>query len=124
MTMNKPTSLLILSLALIGGMAGNTVRAESEAPAATNAAPTTSPVYSPDSIRMEQDLQGLRWEQFRSIIESVPKMKADVDAYGPLGWQYVKGNYATYGWRKNIERLDDNQKQLLTELIRQARGSR
>jgi hypothetical protein len=77
----------------------------------------------PDSVQMEQELQKLNWQQFRSVIESVPKLKADVDAYGPFGWQYVKANYTTYGWKKSIDRLDDTQKQELAELIRSAKGA-
>ena len=73
------------------------------------------------SSQMEKDLQQLKWKQFRSVIEAVPKMKADVDAYGPLGWQYVQANYTTYGWKKNIDRLDDEQKRQLAELIQRAR---
>lgn len=75
-----------------------------------------------DSRQMEADLQGLNWGQFRSVVESVPKLKADVDAYGPLGWQYVQKNYATYGWKKNIDRLDEAQRKLLADLIRAAKG--
>ena len=52
----------------------------------------------------------------------MPKLKADVDAYGPLGWQYVQKNYATYGWKKNIDRLDEAQRKLLADLIRAAKG--
>lgn len=75
----------------------------------------------PDSRQMEQDLQHLDWPQFRRVVESVPKLKADVDAYGPLGWKYVEVNYRTYHWQKNIDRLDDGQKRQLSELIRAAR---
>ena len=76
-----------------------------------------------DSSQLEQDLQHLSWKQFKSVIESVPKLKADVDAYGPLGWQYVQNNYAKYGWKKNIDRLDDMQKQQLAELIQTAKSA-
>jgi len=78
----------------------------------------------PDSSQIEKDLQQLPWRQFRAIIESVPKLKADVDAFGPLGWQYVQANYTTYGWKKNIDKLDDAQKNRLAELIQTAKGSR
>lgn len=84
------------------------------------AAPATS--GDSDGWKMQQDLQQLDWKQFRSVVESVPKMKADVDAFGPLGWQYVQANYRTYPWKKNIDRLDDAQKKLLAERIRIARS--
>ena len=77
-----------------------------------------------NSQQMEQDLQQLTWKQFRSVIESVPKMKADVEVYGPLGWQYVQSNYKTYGWKKSIDRLDDNQKQQLADLIKTAKSTK
>lgn len=47
-------------------------------------------------------------------------MKADVEAYGPAGWKYVESRYKTYGWKKSIDKLDDDQKQLLANLIKQA----
>lgn len=78
----------------------------------------------PDSKQLEGDLQHLPWKQFRSVIESVPKMKADVEAYGPAGWKYVEASYRTYGWKKGIDKLDDDQKQRLAELIRLAKGAK
>lgn len=76
----------------------------------------------PDSAVMEKQLQTLPWEQFKAVVSSVPKMKADVDAYGPLGWEFVKKNYRTHGWKKNIDKLDPEQRQRLADLIRKARG--
>jgi len=73
---------------------------------------------APDSAAMEKALQSLPWERFKAIISTVPKMKADVDAYGPLGWEFVKKNYRTHGWKKNIDKLDPEQKQRLAELIK------
>ena len=78
---------------------------------------------APDSRKIEKELQGLPWKQFRSVIEAVPKMKADVEAYGPVGWKYVEANYRRYGWKKNIDKLDDDQKKHLADLIRQAKGA-
>lgn len=75
----------------------------------------------PDSEQLEKGLQSLSWEQFRSVVNSIPKLKADVDAYGPLGWQYVQSNYRTYHWRKNINKLHADQKIQLAGLIRDAR---
>lgn len=76
---------------------------------------------SADNEQLEKALQSLPWEQFRSVVEAIPKLKADVDAYGPLGWQYVQANYRTYPWRKNIRKLHEPQKKRLGELIDQAR---
>lgn len=78
----------------------------------------------PDSQRLEKDLQQLTWPQLRFVIESVPKLKADVEAYGAFGWKYVKAGYATYPWQKTIDKLDDSQKRQLSNLIDQARTTR
>lgn len=78
----------------------------------------------PDSKQMERDLQRLPWKQFRSVIEAVPKMKADVDAYGPAGWKFVEGRYKTHAWKKGIDKLDDDQKQRLADLIRIAKSAK
>ena len=86
------------------------------------AAPGKSRV--PDSKQMERDLQRLPWKQFRSVIESVPKMKADVDAYGPAGWKYIEGRYKTHGWKKGIDKLDQEQQQHLADLIRVAKNTK
>jgi hypothetical protein len=74
-----------------------------------------------DSLKLEKSLQSLNWPQFRSVVEAVPKLKADVDAYGDLGWQYVQMNYKNYRWRKSINRLSDEQRQQLAALIQDAR---
>lgn len=78
--------------------------------------------FSAQSIELEQRLQRLNWEQFKRVVEAVPKLKASVDAYGPLGWEYVRANYATYRWRKNIERLSSSERHRLAELIDRARA--
>ena len=91
---------------------------------AENAAGPSARRVEPDSQAMEKSLQSLHWKQFRSIIETIPKMKADVEAYGPIGWQFVQANYKTYGWKKNIDRLDDAQKKRLAELIQSAKEAR
>ncbi|MFZ4537502.1 hypothetical protein, partial [Propionivibrio sp.] len=91
---------------------------------------TSTPTAAPstrgeaDSRIMEKDLQRLPWKQFRSVIESVPQLKAGVEAYGPIGWQFVQANYGTYGWKKHIDKLDDTQKKRLAELIHAAKGTR
>jgi hypothetical protein len=77
-----------------------------------------------DGKRLERELQGLDWEQFRAVIEAIPKLKADVDAYGPAGWEFVKGRYKTHAWKKNIDRLDDAEKQKLAALIDDAERRR
>jgi hypothetical protein len=78
----------------------------------------------PDSAQLESDLQHLPWKKFRSVIEAVPKMKADVEAYGPAGWKYVEIRYRTFAWKKGIDKLDEAQKQRLADLIRIAKNSK
>ncbi len=77
-----------------------------------------------DSKQMEKELQRLPWKQFKSVIASIPKMKASIDAYGPIGWQFVQANYTTYPWQKNIDKLDEIQKKRLAELIQTAKRAR
>ncbi|MBS1191421.1 MAG: hypothetical protein H6R10_3213 [Rhodocyclaceae bacterium] len=74
-----------------------------------------------DNEQLEKALQALSWGQFKSVVSAIPKLKADVDAYGPLGWQYVQANYRTYQWRKNIRKLHEPEKRRLAELIQEAR---
>lgn len=78
----------------------------------------------PDSKQLERDLQRLSWKQFRWVVESVPKLKAGVDAYGPMGWKYVQSRYTTYPWKGSIDRLEAADKLQLVELIRRARKIR
>ena len=90
---------------------------------AAEAAPAgTAPAI--DSAQLEKALQHLNWPQFKSVVEAIPKLKADVDAYGPMGWQIVEANYRTYGWKKSIDKLDEGQKRQLAALIRAAQKSR
>lgn len=86
------------------------------------AAPATK--GQPDSRKMQKDLQQLNWKQFKSVLVSIPKLKAEVDAYGPLGWQYVRENYRSHGWKKSIDKLDEPQKKRLAELIQNAKSIR
>lgn len=102
--------------------------ATAEAPTAattpTASAPpaaTPAPVV-PDSIELEKSLQSLTWPQFRAVLEAVPKLKRSVDAYGVFGWEYAKANYRTYRWRKSIDRMDDEKKIGLADLIARARA--
>ncbi len=81
-------------------------------------------VFAADSRQMEKDLQRLPWKQFRQVIESVPKLKADVEVYGPIGWTYVQQNYQTQGWKKNIDKLNKEQQKQLASLIQLARKSK
>lgn len=85
---------------------------------------TRPAIVVPDSRTMQKALQQLPWPQFRAIIEAVPKLKADVDAYGPAGWQLVKDNYRLYPWKKSIDKLDDEQKRQLATLIGRAATAR
>lgn len=77
-----------------------------------------------DSKRLEKELQKLNWEQFRSVIEAIPKLKADVDAYGAAGWTFVKGRYQSYPWHRNIDKLDAEERQHLATLIDNSRATR
>lgn len=96
--------------------------ATSAVTAPTEAAATTPVKASEtDSQQMSKDLQSLPWKPFKAIIEAVPKLASDVNAYGPLGWQFVRENYRTYDWKKKIDKLDAVQKTQLGELIRNAK---
>lgn len=122
--MQKTTLLLLAALIANGAMAGDTpVSADAATPgiSATPAATPASP-SGPDAAQMESDLQHLSWKKFRAVIEAVPKMKANVEAYGPIGWQYVQANYTSYGWKKSIDKLDEAQKKHLAKLIQAAKS--
>lgn len=88
----------------------------------TPAAKSAKAASAPDSAQLEADLQRMPWEQFKAVISAVPKMKADVDAYGSAGWQYVKARYKTHPWKKNIDKLDAEQRKQLADLIQKAKG--
>lgn len=77
----------------------------------------------PDSLKLEKELQSLSWPRFRSVVEAVPKLKAEVDRHGQFGWQYVRANYRTHPWKKNIDRLDPDQRRQLAVLIQRAKGT-
>ena len=77
-----------------------------------------------DSATLEKALQELSWRQFRSVVESVPQLKSAVDAYGAAGWQFVQANYRQYGWRRNIDKLNIEQKRELAARIERARSLR
>lgn len=109
-----------LAVVLIGLTSG-TWPAAAETPVPEGA--QGAAVGAQENEELEKALQSLSWEQFRSVVTAIPKLKADVDAYGPLGWQYVQANYRTYRWRKNIGKLQEPQKKRLAELIGQARES-
>ena len=83
---------------------------------------TASPL--PDSRKLESDLQHLPWPQFRTVVEGIPKLKSGIDAYGPAGWQFVQANYRTYPWKRNIDKLDSEQRRHLADLIQSAKESR
>ena len=116
----KTIFFLLLVLAGAPVSAASTASA-AQAPAAARGAVPSAEV---DSATMERELQRLPWSQFRSIVEAVPKLKAGIDAYGPAGWQFVQANYRNYGWKKNIDRLDEGQKKQLAELIRRAKSGK
>ncbi|MEO8409589.1 MAG: hypothetical protein ABI478_03395 [Propionivibrio sp.] len=81
--------------------------------------PTRS-ATAPDSRELQNALQKLSWPQFRAVVEAVPKLKADVEAYGQVGWQIVKDNYRVYPWKRSIDKLDIGQKKELADLIERA----
>lgn len=85
-------------------------------PAAASAAPAVA-----SSKQIEKELQRLSWPQFKAVVEAVPKIRADVDAYGPTGWDFVRANYRAWPWKKSVDKLDDAQKTDLLELIRKAK---
>jgi len=116
--MSKPVCALVAGLWMAAALGADVQ------PSADTRAPASATRGVPDSKQIEGDLQRLPWKQFRSVVESVPKIKADVDVYGPLGWKYVEANYKTYGWKKSIDKLDEIQKQNLVDLIQRARGAR
>ncbi len=75
----------------------------------------------PDSGQLEKGLQSLNWKQFKSVVEAIPRIRTEIDKYGPLGWQYVQRHYKTYAWNKPIDRLEVWQKHELARLIKRAR---
>ena len=93
-------------------------------PAGAAAAAVPAAAVLPDSAQIEKDLQRLPWPRFRTVIEAIPKMKAEVDAYGPMGWDYVRAHYRTHHWKKNVDRLDAAQRRQLVDLIRNAQAPR
>ena len=103
-----------LILTLLLPLAPCLALAEQEAPAM----PATE---VPDSRFLEKELQSLNWPQFRFVVHAVPRLRAEVDAYGPLGWQYVERHYRSYGWSRSINKLDASQRRELAALIARAR---
>lgn len=106
---------LLLWVALAGG-----AWAEDEVPAPEALALANAP----DVVQLEKGLQSLTWPQFRAVIQAVPKLKAEVDAYGAFGWQYVQARYQTYRWQKSINKLDVAQQRELADLIAQAKAGK
>jgi len=86
------------------------------------AAASASGADMADSLQLERELQSLSWPRFRTVVEGIPKLRAEVDRHGQFGWQYVRANYRTYPWKRNIDRLDPDQKQELALLIRTAKA--
>ena len=111
-------ALWILPLALLVGL--TPASAEENAPGGE----AVLPAETPRNVRLEQELQALSWPQFRAVVQAVPKLKAEVDAYGSFGWQYVQARYQTFRWRKSIAKLKPEQQEELGVLIAQARAGR
>ena len=51
------------------------------------------------------------------------RLRAEVDAYGPLGWQYVERHYRRHGWRRSLDKLDPEQRRELAALIERVRAA-
>lgn len=113
-----------IGLLLAGGLAVAAWGAHAEGggpgSAVVPAAVTEEPAADAEAVATERKLQSLNWEQFKSVVAAIPRLKADIDAYGPLGWEYVRNNYQHYEWRKNVSRLDAGQRKQLSDLIRRA----
>lgn len=77
-----------------------------------------------DSGQLEREMQALSWPQFRSVVEAVPQLKAEVEKHGSAAWPYLKAKYKTYAWKKSIDRLADGDKRTLARLIANARSGR
>ncbi|QDX82206.1 hypothetical protein B9N43_13695 [Denitratisoma sp. DHT3] len=116
---------LALALPATGTQAGALpeTAAVPDAHAATAAAPGAERALDASPQALERQLQSLPWEQFRAVVESEPRLKADVDAYGPLGWAYVQKKYRTHPWAHNIERLEPERRQQLAAKIRAVEAS-
>lgn len=104
--------LLLLSLPV-----WSRAEAPKDAPAQLEApAPRRTPLDATPQA-LEHQLQSLPWELFRTVVESEPKLKADVDAYGPLGWAYIQKKYRAHPWSRNLERLDLERRHQLATTI-------
>jgi hypothetical protein len=110
--------ILLLALCPVTALAANERGAVGK-PAAGQVKPKI-----PDSRQLEKDLQGLSWNQFRSVVEAIPPIRAEVEKYGSAGWHYVKMRYQTYSWKRNIDQLTDGEKRQLAQLIQTARKKR
>lgn len=119
--------LLFFALFSLGAAVASEQAAETNAPAPA-IVPVVAPVIvapvNPRLLALEKSLQSLAWPQFQAVIKAIPKLKAEVDAYGAFGWQYVKARYQSYGWRKSIAKLDSAQQEKLAGLIAQAEAGK
>lgn len=115
-------SFRIMMLGMAVFMAGAVVQAKEPAPVKAPARASKPAVI--DSAQLERDLQALSWPQFRSVVEAVPQLRAEVEKHGSAGWLYLQAKYKTYAWKKSIERLADGDKKALAKLIAKARTGR
>lgn len=106
-TMLKKLALLLFAAVLVTGLA----------------IASASAADIPSSMALEKQLQSLSWPRFRAVVEGIPRLRAEVDRHGQFGWQYVRANYRTYPWKKNIDRLDPEQRQELARLIQKSRDA-
>lgn len=98
--------LLTCLLLLLSFPAWSRAEAPKDAPAQLEVPATRLAPLDATPQGLEHQLQSLPWELFRAVVESEPKLKADVDAYGPLGWAYVQKKYRAHPWARNLERFE------------------
>ncbi len=114
---------LLTALIVLPAAASEPTAAASPAPASAPAAEKprgADAAEAPSDEVLERKLQALSWPQFKSVVSAVPKLKSQVDTFGPLGWNYVQMHYKTYPWHKSVAKLDAPQKRELDGLITKA----
>ena len=119
----KTMKTILFLFAMYGVLFVSLASAEKSATLPTKVQPAATSV-TPTAAQLEKGLQSLSWPQFRAVIQAVPKLKAEVDAYGAFGWQYVQARYQSYRWQKSIDKLDAAQQRELGRLIVQAKAGK
>jgi len=119
--MKTPIAVLLLAIAGVSAAGAEGAPAQTADPALPVVGAAGGKA---DGVQLEKALQRLPWRQFKSVVEAVPKLRAGVEAFGPVGWQIVRDNYTRYPWHKNIDKLDEVQKKQLSELIEAAQAEK